>query len=96
MKTLIIVLLALSSITAAFADEWVPGHMKRNGTYVQGYYRTSSDGYSFNNYSNQGNYNPYTGQTGHHKPKAKTGYENLYLQPVTVPDAMTLPDPYSQ
>jgi hypothetical protein len=48
----------------ANAGEYVHGYTRSNGTYVQGYERSSPDNTVTNNYSYQGNVNPYTGQTG--------------------------------
>lgn len=62
MKTVILLVLMIGSV--AQADTWVNGYMKRDGTYVQGYYRTSADHNIYNNYSTKGNVNPYTGHTG--------------------------------
>ena len=53
---------------SALADGYVNGYYRGNGTYVQPYYRSSPDGNPFNNYSTQGNVNPYTGQPGTHNP----------------------------
>lgn len=49
---------------AASADEYVNGYTRSNGTYVQGYYRSSPNGTVQDNYSYKGNSNPYTGQSG--------------------------------
>lgn len=48
----------------AMADQNVNGYYRANGTYVQPYTRSSSDSSYNNNYSTQGNTNPYTGQQG--------------------------------
>jgi hypothetical protein len=45
-------------------DQTVQGYTRQNGTYVQPYHRTTPDNNRFNNYSTQGNVNPYTGQMG--------------------------------
>lgn len=61
-----IVVLALAAIficSAAYAGH-VNGYTKSNGTYVQGYERSSSNGTVQDNYSYKGNTNPYTGQQG--------------------------------
>jgi hypothetical protein len=58
-----ILLMALLS-TAAFADSYVSGHTRSDGTYVQGHYRSSPDSSKQNNYSERGNSNPYTGKEG--------------------------------
>lgn len=59
-----IVLLA----TPAFADQFVNGYFRQNGTYVQPHYRSSPDSNPFNNYSTQGNMNPHTFQSGTQNP----------------------------
>ncbi len=38
------------------------------GTYVQPYYRSSSNSSRWDNYSTRGNYNPYTGKKGYISP----------------------------
>ena len=50
------------------ADEWVSGYYRSNGTWVDGYWRTASDNSLWNNYSTQGNVNPYTGEKGYESP----------------------------
>ena len=42
----------------------VKSYTTSRGTYVNSYYRTSPNRYSFDNYSSKGNYNPYSGRTG--------------------------------
>lgn len=49
-------------------DEQVSGYTRSNGTQVQPYHRTEPDSNPYNNYSTQGNVNPYTGQVGHKNP----------------------------
>lgn len=44
--------------------EYVEGYTKDNGTYVEGYYRTKANDYNLDNFSAEGNYNPYTGEYG--------------------------------
>lgn len=63
MKTASLLLLALLS-TPALADKQVNGYVTKNGTYVAPHYRTAPDSTRLNNYSTQGNTNPYTGQSG--------------------------------
>jgi hypothetical protein len=55
-------------------DQSVRGYTRHNGTYVQPHHQTAPDGNRFNNYSTQGNINPYTGQMGTVNP---------YSQPMT-------------
>ncbi|WP_200945677.1 hypothetical protein [Burkholderia sp. Leaf177] len=49
-------------------DQQVNGYSRSNGTYVEPYHRTEADSNPYNNYSSQGNVNPYTGQVGHKSP----------------------------
>jgi hypothetical protein len=48
----------------ARGDDYVPGYIRSNGTYVAPYYRTHPDHSFYNNYSTYPNVNPYTGQMG--------------------------------
>lgn len=64
MKKLLLVLALAVMAVGAMADTWVNGYTKRDGTHVQGHHRSSPDQYRYNNYSSQGNTNPYTGQRG--------------------------------
>lgn len=60
-------------------DVYVQPHITKNGTYVQGYNRTAPDSNPYNNYSTQGNVNPYTGQQGTVNPYATS--QPAYQQP---------------
>ena len=65
MNKLVSILLFLVFAGQAFAaDTWVNGYYRQNGTYVQGHYRTAPDNNPYNNYSSQGNVNPYNGNRG--------------------------------
>lgn len=75
------VLLALS-VSAVFADEYVNGYYRSNGTYVPGYYRSSPDSNPYNNYSFPGNRNPYTGKVAPGNPDTYIDrYNNPYSNP---------------
>lgn len=66
----------LSLVAAlAMADQYVNGYFRSDGTYVAPHYRSSPNSSRFDNYSTQGNTNPYTGQRG---------YVNPYSQPAPV------------
>lgn len=78
MKKLVIAL-ALISGTAIAADERVEGYMRRDGTYVQPSHRTTPDNSLHNNYSTQGNTNPYTGREGTRNPDPQP--RSIYDQP---------------
>lgn len=76
-KLLFIVSLILSLfLSLAYADTNVNGYFQKDGTYVNGYIRTSPDSTNWNNYSTQGNTNPYTGTEGtkarDYSPEAST------------------------
>ncbi|MDL0088780.1 hypothetical protein [Campylobacter gastrosuis] len=64
----ILTLVALFGLNCAFADTYVNGYFKKDGTYVQPHYKSSRDSTTINNYSTKGNYNPYTGKQGTKKP----------------------------
>jgi hypothetical protein len=66
MKTTILIaaLLCLTATLAFAGSTYVNGYVKRDGTYVQGHYKSTPDSSYNNNYSTQGNYNPYTGKEG--------------------------------
>lgn len=55
---------ALFAAQQASADTWVRGYFRSNGTYVAPHFRSSPDGYFYNNWSTYPNVNPYTGQIG--------------------------------
>lgn len=57
-------ILALVASFASAKDVYHQGYVRKDGTYVQPHYQTAPDKSSYNNYSSQGNYNPYTGQLG--------------------------------
>lgn len=63
----------LGWLSTAQAQVWVDSYTRRDGTQVQGHYRSSPDSNPYNNYSYPGNVNPYTG-------KQATGDPNRYLE----------------
>lgn len=86
MKRLIIItsiiMLIFGMTATVFADVWVEGYYKDDGTYVQGHWRSDPDGNFWNNYSTKGNINPYTGEVGTRTYesylKDKYGFSNIY------------------
>ncbi len=67
-KTLLLSALLIFSISfPAFADTYVRGYTGSDGTYVAPYYRSSPNQYRYDNYSAQGNTNPYTGERGYQR-----------------------------
>lgn len=63
MKISLLILLSIFSISA-FADVFVQPYQRSDGTNVQGYNRTSPNNTRNDNYSTQGNTNPYNGREG--------------------------------
>jgi hypothetical protein len=63
MKKLVLAVAAFAAVSA-LADQSVQGYYRKDGTYVQPYHRTAPDHNPYNNYSAQGNVNPWTGQAG--------------------------------
>ncbi|WP_341904841.1 SH3 domain-containing protein [Fluviicola taffensis] len=49
-------------ISKSSTDVWVDGYYRKNGTYVQGYWRTAPNETEKDNFSYSGNINPYTGK----------------------------------
>lgn len=62
----LVVMGALAMAGEAFCQgrNRVDGYTRRDGTYVQPHYRTNPDGNYRNNWSTEGNYNPYTLREG--------------------------------
>lgn len=48
-------------------DTYVRPYVRKDGTFVEGHFRTRPDATPYNNYSYDGNVNPYTGKVGHHR-----------------------------
>lgn len=56
----------------AFAQNYVRGYTRANGTYVAPHYQSAPNSTKLDNYSSQGNYNPYTGRAGTVDPYRQT------------------------
>lgn len=74
-------LLATLSVSAFSQSHYVRPHVTRDGTYVEGHYQSNPDSSRMNNYSTQGNVNPYTGQQGTVNPYAPSQQPG-YLAPM--------------
>jgi hypothetical protein len=85
MKKIALLLLTVTFFANA-KDVYVQPHITKNGTYVQGHYRTGADNNPYNNYSTQGNMNPYTGQSGTVNPYAMPQPVQPTLQPTCLRD----------
>lgn len=64
MRKLLIAAMAIACAAPAFADQYVNGYTTKNGTYVAPHYRSSPNNTVLDNYSHDGNVNPYTGEVG--------------------------------
>ena len=70
MKKLVLSMVITAAAAAAFAgsafarDVWVNGYTRSDGTEVRGHYRSAPDSSYNNNWSTEGNVNPYTGESG--------------------------------
>ncbi len=53
-----------SNAFARSNDVWVDGYTRSDGTQVRGHYRSAPDSSYNNNWTTEGNTNPYTGQDG--------------------------------
>lgn len=71
MKHLMILLaLAGASLSATAKDTYVSPHVTRDGRLVEGHFKSAPNSTKFDNYSTQGNVNPYTGKAGTNDPLA--------------------------
>lgn len=73
-------LFAISGLT--LADQYVRPYVRKDGTYVEGHMRSSPNSTRTDNWSSQGNVNPYTGQKGYEDPyKPQTPPSTYGTQP---------------
>lgn len=66
------------SAVGASAQQYVHGYTRADGTQVQGYYRSTPNSTTLDNYSTRGNINPYTGAAGTVNPYATPSYQHSY------------------
>jgi hypothetical protein len=72
---LIISGLMIFCASQTLADTYVKGYFKKDGTYVQPHFKTDADNTKLNNYSTQGNVNPYTGKKGTVNPWKQNNWQ---------------------
>lgn len=79
-KLNLLAFLIVTASPAGFADQYVSPHVRSDGTFVQGYTRSSPNSTTYDNYSHQGNTNPYTGERGYRQNEysAPSTYNNPY------------------
>lgn len=84
MNRIALYILTYVAASSSFADDYVNGYIRRDGAYVQPHYRSESNDYRYDNYSSQGNSNPYTGRQGYERNEfsAPSAY-NLGSNPYT-------------
>ncbi len=68
MKNLLLASAFLLFATPAFADTYVHGYYRADGTYVAPHWRSDANGNPDDNYSSPGNYNPHNGKIGGKEP----------------------------
>jgi PBCV-specific basic adaptor domain len=64
MKKLFVIGLSIIFNNYSFADDYVNGYFKKDGTYVNGHYKTSPNATNVDNYTTRPNVNPYTSNDG--------------------------------
>ena len=91
MKKLLVIIVSLAVLLSiagvAFADTYVNGYYRRDGTYVQPHWRSAPDGNPYNNFSFPGNTNPYTGQVAPGNPDTylQRQYQRQHPDPSSYP-----------
>jgi hypothetical protein len=77
MKIFIYMLIIITGISysAKAQDTYVDGYYRNNGTYVQPHYRSAPNNNPSDNYSAQGNINPYVNGIGRKKPPSLNNVE---------------------
>jgi hypothetical protein len=64
MKKIILACLVALVSSLAFAQTYVSPYVKKDGTFVEGHFKSAPNSTKTDNYSSQGNINPYTGKEG--------------------------------
>lgn len=77
-KTIVLTLAIVAMAATAIAGDYVRGYTRKDGTYVQPHYRSSPNNTRIDNYSTQGNINPYTGQQGTQPAYPQPNYGQPY------------------
>lgn len=77
-KLVVIAMTLLMASSAAFADVYVQGYYRKDGTYVAPHHRSSPNSTTYDNWSTKGNVNPYTGERGTKEPHDNYGRSGGY------------------
>lgn len=75
MKKIALAVLALCAVRAFAQDHYRNGYVRKDGTYVAPSYATNPNNTRTDNYSSQGNVNPYTGKAGTVDPYRQPTYQ---------------------
>ncbi|MFM7007721.1 MAG: hypothetical protein ACKO0Z_00045 [Betaproteobacteria bacterium] len=80
MKKFLVVIAGVAGSTALNAQSvYVSPHIRADGTYVQGHWRTAPNNTRTDNWSSRPNVNPWTGQVGRDDPYApRQTYQSPY------------------
>lgn len=70
MKKALILICAVTAGAAIAKDTYVKPHVTKDGTFVDGHYKSGPNSTKIDNYSSNGNTNPYTGEKGTKDPYA--------------------------
>lgn len=77
MKFFLCILLSVLPFLSFASDVYVQGYTRKDGTYVEGHYRSAPNNTSADNFSTYGNTNPYTGKPG--KKRFNESNKSSYL-----------------
>ena len=86
---LAVAIAAAVSPSIGSAQTYVDGYTRSDGTYVAGHYRSAPNSTKLDNYSTQGNVNPYNGRAGTvdpYQPTTSNPYGSPYNQPRSRPN----------
>jgi hypothetical protein len=84
-KMILAAMLTLTALSTQ-ADQSVRGYIRQDGTYVQPHFQTAPNQNRYDNYSSQGNANPYTGAHGTQRNEFSTPPAYNKSNPAYVPD----------
>jgi len=73
--------LACAVTLPTIAQTYVNPHVRKDGTYVDGHYRSRPNNTVDDNWSTRGNQNPYTGERGTQRPDYEREQRSTYSPP---------------
>lgn len=86
MKKILAIVLAVLLCSSAYADVYVRGYYRNDGTYVAPHYRSNPNNTRSDNWSTYGNTNPHTGEMGtrrydSYSNEPRSTYNNRQIDP---------------